>query len=452
MSAAPASVSNMGSIAAAPVHSGGRPSAAAIAVELAAITARAAELTDAALADATEGDRDVDAARIDAIAESERAQAGLAATQAALSVRFARSQVTTRQAQVMADPRAVGRGIGDQIALACRVSPTEGSRRLGVARALHAELPATAALLREGRISAYVASQVVTETSHLDPDRRATVDARIAAELPGCAPRQAAVLVRRHAYQADPQGCTQRGRTARTNRRVTLRPAPDTMTLLTGLLPLEQGVACLAALRRHTDTVKGAGDMRSRDQIMADTLVERVTGQVAAGDVSAEVALVVPVAALTEPPATAEAAAAEVLGHGPLPMPLVTEILAESQGRRWWRRLFTAPHGGVVGGDSARRCFDGTLATLIGYRDGQRCTASYCDAPARQVDHIVPVRAGGPTSFTNGRAVCVRSNLTREVPGWSVELVHDGLGDHPHTVATTTPTGHTYTSRAGPAP
>ena len=38
------------------------------------------------------------------------------------------------------------------------------------------------------------------------------------------------------------------------------------------------------------------------------------------------------------------------------------------------------------------------------------------------------------------------------MPGWHVRLVHDGSGEHPHTVATTTPTGHTYTSRAGPAP
>ncbi len=40
----------------------------------------------------------------------------------------------------------------------------------------------------------------------------------------------------------------------------------------------------------------------------------------------------------------------------------------------------------------------------------------------------------------------------REMPGWRVELVHDGLGRQPHTVRTTTPTGHTYTGRAGPAP
>ena len=38
----------------------------------------------------------------------------------------------------------------------------------------------------------------------------------------------------------------------------------------------------------------------------------------------------------------------------------------------------------------------------------------------------------------------------REMPGWQVEVIADGLGDQPHTVRIITPTGHTYTSRAGP--
>jgi hypothetical protein len=66
--------------------------------------------------------------------------------------------------------------------------------------------------------------------------------------------------------------------------------------------------------------------------------------------------------------------------------------------------------------------------------------------------HIIPHRAGGPTTFVNGRATCVRSNQVREMPGWQIRLIHDGRGAHPHTVITVTPTGHTYTSRAGPAP
>jgi hypothetical protein len=441
--------------------------------------ARLGELTDLAVVDTVEADGDVDAARIDAVALLERIQAAAAATQAAVSVGFGRSQVGTQQRQVVRDPEAVGRGIADQLALACHVSPSEGSRRFTIARALHTDLPATARLLRDGRISFYVAGLVVSETRHLDPERRRRVDAQIAAGLVGCAPRQAAALARKLAYAADPEGFVARGRTARTDRRVSVRPAPDTMSLLTGYLPVEQGVACWAALRAHTDSLKSAGDERTRNRIMADTLIERLTGQARATDVQAEVAIVIPVEALTDPggpgpgvpdpdcgagrsptpgskgmagPADRSAAVAEVLGYGPIPAPLAKEILATSNGRRWWRRLFTAPHGGIVGGDSKRRLFDGTLTTLIGYRDGGRCREPFCDAPARHTDHIVAFRDGGPTTFTNGRAVCVRSNQVREMPGWQTRLVHDGTGRHPHTVATTTPTGHTYTSRAGPAP
>jgi hypothetical protein len=436
----------------------------AVVAELSGMLARLGELTDAATADTREADRSVDAARIDAIALAERVASAAAGTQAALTVRFARSQVVTQQQAaagdpLAADPRKMQRGIADQLALACHVNPTEGSRRLTVARALHAELPATYALLRAGQISACVAGLVVTETRHLDPEQRRAVDGQVvAAGLTGCAARQAAVLARRHAYAADPDGYVRRGRTARGDRRVWVRPAPDTMSVLSAFLPVEQGVACWAALRRHTDTLKGAGDPRARDQIMADTLTERVTGQATAGDVQAEVGIVIPLAALTDPTTTgttagpAVGAVAEVVGHGPIPTPIACEILAGSEGRRWWRRLFTAPHGGIVGGDPGRRRFDGTLAGLIGYRDHGRCREPFCDAPAREIDHIIPYRAGGPTSFTNGRSTCVRTNQVRETPGWDVQLVHDGLGEHPHTVATTTPTGHTYTSRAGPAP
>lgn len=441
--------------------------AAAVTGELAAVLARLGELTNAAVADATVGDQEADAARIDQIALLERIQAAAAATQAALTVGFARSQVVAQQRAVSVDPRAVGRGIADQLALACQVSPSEGSRRLGIARVLYAgsptELPATAALLRAGRVSAYVAGIVVSETRHLDAEARRAVDRQLAggsgdgpaeSELAGCAPRRAAMLARKYAYAADPEGYVQRGRTARTDRRVGLRPAPDTMALLTGFLPVEQGVACLAALRTHTDTLKNTGDLRTRDQIMADTLVERVTGQSAAADVHAEVAIVIPVDALTGLDGAEHPSGhvAEVVGHGPIPAALAKEILAGSRGRRWWRRLFTAPHGGVVGGDPTRRYFDGTLAALIGYRDGGRCREPFCDAPARHTDHIVSHRAGGPTTFTNGRATCVRSNQVREMPGWAVRLVHNGLGHEPHTVITVTPTGHSYTSRAGPAP
>ena len=50
------------------------------------------------------------------------------------------------------------------------------------------------------------------------------------------------------------------------------------MCYLTALLPVAEGVAVYAALTRHADTLRTAGDPRTRGQLMADTLVERTTG------------------------------------------------------------------------------------------------------------------------------------------------------------------------------
>jgi len=71
-----------------------------------------------------------DVERVDRIAVLERLRAAVAAAQAEETVRFAQSQVAVqRDADV--DPLLVGRGIADQVALACKLSPTGGSNRFG---------------------------------------------------------------------------------------------------------------------------------------------------------------------------------------------------------------------------------------------------------------------------------------------------------------------------------
>jgi hypothetical protein len=159
-----------------------------------------------------------------------------------------------------------------------------------------------------------------------------------------------------------------------------------------------------------------------------------------------EVNLVMPIDGLLDPQ---HPEPADLPGHGPIPAELARLIIGAGPGPRWWRRLFTAPTGwdeenAIVGGDRTARRFTGALAKLINLRDGATCREPFCGAPIRHYDHIVPYRAGGPTSYTNGRGVCERHNYTREMPGWSVEL----LADHPHIVITTTPTGHSYLSQA----
>ena len=96
------------------------------------------------------------------------------------------------------------------------------------------------------------------------------------------------------------------------------------MAGLTAFLPVEQGVACWAALKAAVDAVKAAGDPRTRSQIAADTLVERLTGQTSADDVDVEVQIMVPVENLLDPD---QQQPAEMVGFGPIPAGLADQII-----------------------------------------------------------------------------------------------------------------------------
>src|SRR4051794_9630611 len=137
--------------------------------ELAALVVRLGELADLPTDPIADGGVEL----VDQIALLERLRGAMAAAQHTAMVAFARSQVELQSAQIAAgqlDPRALGRGIGDQIGLAAHVSPHVGSRRLGVAQTLHADLPTIRALLAAGRISEQLAEHVVSQTSHLQPE------------------------------------------------------------------------------------------------------------------------------------------------------------------------------------------------------------------------------------------------------------------------------------------
>lgn len=93
--------------------------------------------------------------------------------------------------------------------------------------------------------------------------------------------------------------------------------------------------------------------------------------------------------------------------------------------------------------DSKARVFPRPLADFIELRD-QRCRTPWCDAPIRHADHVVAHDDGGPTSAANGQGLCESCNYAKEAFGWAARP-HPGPG---HEVETTTPTGHTYRSRA----
>ena len=204
----------------------------------------------------------------------------MAARQARLSVAF--DQLQRRQQSDLGIPaEQLGAGIGAQIALARRESPAKGNRLLGLAKALVIEMPHTLAALEAGQLNEWRATLLVRETACLSSADRCSVDEELAPDagtLTGAGDRALVAAARTAAYRRDPRSVTQRAAHAATERHVSLRPAPDTMCYLTALLPVSAGVAVHAALSRHADTLRSGGDERSRGQIMADDLVECVTG------------------------------------------------------------------------------------------------------------------------------------------------------------------------------
>ncbi|WP_240157450.1 HNH endonuclease [Pseudonocardia broussonetiae] len=371
---------------------------------------------------------------VERIARLEQRKAAIAAEQSEAILAFARAHAKSQTAGGTVDPEALERSIAAQVGLACRVSPTEGRRRVRTARDLHAGHTRIRALFAAGQLSEYKTSVIAAATAHLSPGERAQVDRELAEQrVETLGVRRIHDLTRTLAAQVAPEKFTARCRAARSGRRVSVRPSADGMADLTAHLPVEEAVACYAALAAAVNEIAVQPEpvTRGRGQIMADTLVERLTGQATARDVAVEIQVLVPVEALVDPRSPLPA---QIPGHGPVPV----DLLTNSTGRTIWRRLVTRD-GIIIGGDSRSRRFTGQLAALIRARDGHRCREPYCDAPIRHIDHIHRWSELGRTEFDNGRGLCAFHNHVRETAGWRAEVTSG-------TVRTTTPTGAHYHS------
>ncbi|WP_313771192.1 DUF222 domain-containing protein [Arthrobacter zhaoxinii] len=412
----------------------------------------------------TEPAQQPDAELIDRIRALEELKAAASAAQARAAAAFDASQ---RRKQALAEvPKdKQGCGVASQIALARRESANRGGRLLGFAKALTQEMPCTLQALSQGKISEWRATLLVRETACLSVEDRQRVDREVAGNpelLETLGDRQIISRARTAAYRLDPRAAVNRAAKAASERFVSCRPAPDTMTYLTGLLPVAQGVGVYAALSKEADRLTAAGDGRTRGQIMADTLVGRITGQGHPDSMKVEVQLVMTDRTLL----AGESEPAFVPGYGPVPAQWARDLVRsrrngkgksrgqdkgqgrgqgqdrtqekgqqESQTKRkqgrgqdrnvqtFIRRLYAAPETGeLVAMDARARLFPTSLGRFIAARD-QTCRMPWCGAPIRHFDHIRPHSRGGPTKAENGQGLCEACNHAKEAPGWSAEVI-----------------------------
>lgn len=441
----------------------------------------------------------VESEAIDRIAVLEQLKAVITAAQIRETAAL-HAHRTTAEARRGVPVRRRGRGLGGEIGLARGISPHSGSTELRKAVNVAADLPNTLSALQSGVMSERHVAAVERQTQWLDSDSRRAVDSRLLGLFGRCGVRDLTRAAQAEAAAQDPEAAEERYDSARRDRHVSVRASESTpgMAYLTALLPIEQAAACYQNLvetasrliaegeaeREHvadpTDgpRVHGGGkdaggdddehSGRTPGQVLADTLVERLTGQAGATTVPVEVHLVMtdaslfggtsteptgtsPPGAVTDPPAVgappgsraAAARAAWLPGFGPIPTPIARRLVANTEAEVFLRRLYTAPESGqLVAMDSQRRTFSGGLRRMIVIRDGT-CRTPFCGAPIRHLDHATPFREGGPTSYQNGSGLCVRCNLTKEHPGWRHEATAESL-------TVTTPTGHRYTRPTAP--
>ena len=322
----PGSITTAGAVHDGAAHAGGEVGAA----DLTALRSRLeAFVVDGGCASLS------DAERVDAIRAAEELSCTLSAAQAALAAALDESVRSERAARGVA-PERCGRGVAEQVAHARRESPHRGRRHLGLARVVPTELPHTWAAWCAGRVTEWMVTLIAQETACLPLVHRVSVDALVASDaeaLEAMSPHEVRGRCRAEAERLDPAAVLARRRHAESERHVSIRPAPDTMTWVSALLPVTDGVGVYATLTRAADAARAAGDPRTRGQVMADALVQGVLqhSSAPASTPGVQLHLVMSDTALfggADQPARLD-------GYGPIPGELAREIICDAltQGR-----------------------------------------------------------------------------------------------------------------------
>ena len=392
-----------------------------------------------------------EAALVGRMAELERTKSAAAAEQARLAAALEARRVAAAKA---GGPRVSRAALGSEVGLARRESPHRGERLMAMARILTADMPCTLAALESGVLSEHRAELITTEAACLSALDRGLLDIELCGDptpLEGMGNAELSAEAARRVYELDQQTVLDKMARARDSRHVRFRVARDGMMSMTVLLPAVQGQLVRQALSREAATAVSAGSERSRQQVMADVVVERVTGR---NPVETPVPVAVNLVLSDATLLTGGEEPAQLDGYGPVPAALARDLVlaaaADEKAGAALRRLYAQPGTNkLVAMESTARAFPKALATFIGLRD-QICRTPYCNAPIRHTDHITPHRNTGPTSAHNGDGLCEHCNYVKEEPGWQAAASYDRYGRH--TIALSTPSGAVYTSTAPPTP
>ncbi len=371
-----------------------------------------------------------------------------------------KAHLAARQVRVTAhlddlEADASDRSVGAQVGLARHESPHRGTRLRAMACTLVDDLPHVLAALEQGLINERRAEILAGEAEHLHSVDRSAYDTQLGELLATGAPlgdRALRLAAQRIAMRLVDQAAAKRRERAHRNRHVTAQRREDGTTQITATLSDVHGAAIMQSLHARAAQDKAReGEERSFGQIVADLFVSRLTGQVTATAVPVALNLVVSAEALLgDSDEPAEIVPMHGGAGGPIPASAARKLLTCSPDTSTRIRRLFADTEHLVAMESTSRTFDGLLRQFVTLRD-RTCRTPWCNAPIRQIDHITPDHAGGPTTAANGQGLCTACNQLKEEPGWHHQALHRDDLD-PHDVQITSPAGQTTRTRAPDPP
>ena len=302
------------------------------------------------------------------------------------------------------------------------------------ARALHRQLPETAAALASGEVSW---AHVTTLARHAlaTPARTAATTAPGGEQLLLDVARVATVdelgrALRAWAHAVDESGFTADEATVYEQRQVTLAQTLDGVWYLNGLLPPAAGAALATVLDAHVASALATGDPRTPAQLRADALTDLAR---LAADADAtpgasrgrpHLLIHVPVATLL---CTDGAPPAELAHSGGALSATTTAALACDS---LITRLLTDPQGLPLAVGRTTRTVPTRIRLAVIARD-RTCTYPGCARPPNWCDahHIIRWTDGGPTDLDNLALLCryhhtqvhlreLRITPDPTMPGW----------------------------------
>jgi hypothetical protein len=330
----------------------------------------------------------------------------------------------------------------EQVGAALRLSPGHAADRLGTARGLVDQLPATLASLERGEITYLHAKALAEAVAPFDAKTTAEIETRVLTRAADQTVGTFRAALRRAVIAADPRRAEQRHEQGLAERCVVLTPRDDGMTELCALLPTE-GAALVKTVLDSLASVKAPGESRTADQCRADCLIDvfaRVLGDPNLPEQHGHkpsIQVTVAVSTLLG----CDEQPADLDGHGPITAQAARRIAADPTGT--WRRLLTDPASGQLL-EYGRQTYrpPANLADFVIARD-KRCVFPHCRRPARHcdLDHAEAWCTGGETCEHNLHPLCRRHHRAKHDAGWTVRHRADGAYHW------TSPTGHVTTVR-----